>query len=269
VPTGDRGDPPPLDVLAAFGASGDAVALSGGRRTVWRVGGVVLKPLDCDPETLAWQESLLNRVDGHPEFRVAPPLRSRPGELVVDGWTAWRFEAGRPAAGRWLDIIATGDAFHRAVADVPRPRWMDERVDPWAVADRVAWRETPATAYLDVPPVREIVPLLRPLQAPAQLIHGDLAGNVLFADGRAPVILDLSPYWRPPVTAAAIVVVDALLREGAGPPLVDAVGDRPDFPQYFLRALIFRAVAQAELGDHDFGRFTAPLRLALELARPV
>jgi uncharacterized protein (TIGR02569 family) len=265
VSSADQPAPPP-DVVAAFGGSGDAVPLSGGRRTVWRVGAVALKPLDSDPETLAWQEALLTGLDGRADFRVAPPVRSRGGALIVDGWTAWRFEPGQHEAGRWLDIIAVGRGFHRAVNEVPRPVWLDRRVDPWAVADRVAWGEVAPTEYVGVPHVRELMGLLRPLEAPAQLIHGDLSGNVLFADGRPPLLLDLSPYWRPPLTSAAIVVADALVHAAADRNLVEAVADRPDFAQYLLRALIFRVVAHAELGDDDFGRFAAPVRLALDLA---
>ena len=41
------------------------------------------------------------------------------------------------------------------------------------------------------------------------MIHADLTGNVLFADGLPPLVLDLSPLWRPAVAAAAIVVADA------------------------------------------------------------
>lgn len=266
MPSPDR-QRPPSDVVAAFGGAGEALPLSGGRQTVWRVGPVVLKPLDSDPEALAWQETLLTGLDGRADFRVAPPLRSRRHELVVDGWTAWRFEPGRQVPGRWLDIIAVGRDFHRAVEDVPRPSWLDRRADPWAVADRVAWGDVTATDHLAVPHVRELTRCLRPLEAPAQLIHADLSGNVLFADGRAPLVLDVSPYWRPPLISAAIVIADALVYEGGDRNLVHAVAELPDFAQYLLRALVFRAVAQAELGDDDFDRFTAPVRQAVELAR--
>lgn len=48
-------------------------------------------------------------------------------------------------------------------------------------------------------------------QDAAQLIHGDLTGNVLFAADEAPAVIDFSPYWRPPVFAEAVVVADGLL----------------------------------------------------------
>jgi hypothetical protein len=51
---------------------------------------------------------------------------------------------------------------------------------------------------------------------PAQLVHGDLGGNVLFAPSLAPAIIDFSPYWRPPGYAEAVAAVDAFLWFGAG-----------------------------------------------------
>jgi uncharacterized protein (TIGR02569 family) len=267
VPRSGVASPSP-DVLAAFGLDGDLEPVSGGQQTVWRVGAAVLKPLDTTPEILGWQEQLLTTLDGRTDFRVAPPLRSSSDALVVDGWTAWRYEPSRHMAGRWADIIAVSRSFHRAVAEVPRPAFLDRRDDPWAVADRVAWGEIPMTDYVDMPHVAELAAALRPIAATPQLTHGDLTGNVLFADGLPPVVLDLSVYWRPPTTASAIVVADALVYEQADRELLDAVSDPPDFAQYLLRALIFRVVVHAGLGPDGGDPFADAVRLALDLAGP-
>ena len=61
-------------------------------------------------------------------------------------------------------------------------------------------------------------------------MHGDLTGNVLFADDLAPAVIDFSPYWRPTGFASAIVVGDALLWEGADETLLAAVGTRGRLP---------------------------------------
>jgi hypothetical protein len=78
---------------------------------------------------------------------------------------------------------------------------------------------------------------------PAQLVHGDLAGNVLFHPELPPLVIDLSPYWRPPAFASAVVVVDALVWLGADEDLVKPLLEDEGFPQLLLRALLFRAVA--------------------------
>lgn len=255
-------------VLAAFAARGEPQPLPGGQRTAWRFGDVVLKPLDTEPTILEWQESLLRRLDGRDDFRVAPPRRSLAGELVVGGWTAWRFEPGRHALARWPDIIRLARRFTDAVADLPRPAFLDHRQDPWAIADRLAWAEhaqpelaqpelvRPELAWPEhakpelvrpdgIPPVKHLSTLAaacRPVRAPSQLIHGDLTGNVLFADDRPPLILDISPYWRPAALSPAIVVADALVFESADPSVADQLADDPDGPQCLLRALMFRAI---------------------------
>jgi prepilin-type processing-associated H-X9-DG protein len=77
-------------------------------------------------------------------------------------------------------------------------------------------------------------------------VHGDLSGNVLFADGRPPAIIDFSPYWRPAAYADAIVAVDGLLWFDADPELLRLADSSQDFPQLLVRAQIFRLVALNE-----------------------
>ncbi len=93
-------------------------------------------------------------------------------------------------------------------------------------------------------PVQEVKPLLDDLVArlgtPAprsvsQLIHGDLSGNVLFAAGLPPAIIDFSPYWRPVAYASAVVAVDGVLWFGAG------------------EALLQRAAVKVEPSRHSYG----------------
>ena len=271
-----EGCPDPV-VAAAFGLRGEPLPLSGGQRTAWRFGDAVLKPLDTEPAFLQWQERLLRRLDGRDDFRVAPPLRSVAGELVVGGWTAWRFEPGCHRRARWPEIIRLAGQFADAVTDVPRPALLDQRQDRWAIGDRVAWAEL---AWQDViaptgPPVNHLATLAaacRPIRARSQLIHGDLTGNVLFADGRPPLILDISPYWRPVAFSAAIVVADALVFEGAEASLVGQLSDDPDAAQYLLRALMFRAVVDRlarpdePLRPDDTNPYLPAVELAVRLA---
>jgi hypothetical protein len=117
---------------------------------------------------------------------------------------------------------------------------IDPRTDPWAVGDRVAWGEA------DFPELDDVLAAFKPVDAPSQLIHGDLTGNVLFHDELPPAIIDFAPYWRPVEFASAIVVSDALCWHGAPADLADAV-DR----QYLLRALVYRAIASRGFGVED------------------
>jgi len=215
---------PAQDVRDAFEALGEPQPLAGGTGRAWRVGDLVLKPLDAD---VAWQHAVLASVEEN-GFRV-----ERPRPEVIDGWTAWTYVAGRHERGRWRDIIAVGERFHAALPDV-RPPHVD---NAWEVGDRVAWGELP------YPAVADLLEMLEPIVDRPQLVHGDLTGNVLFHDDLPPAIIDFAPYYRPPQYASAIVVGDALSWEGAPAELAEAVGR-----QYLLRALIYRAVTSFEFG---------------------
>jgi uncharacterized protein (TIGR02569 family) len=240
---------PPAEVLAAFGVSARPERLSGGQGNAWRAGDVVFKPLDMPIDALRWQAEVLGSVepDG---FRVAAPMRSQEGELVVDGWTAWPMLAGTHAR-RWADIAAVGQRFHRALAGVERPAAvLDARTDGWARADRIAWGEQPAGDFARVPEVAHLLTIRTAVGAPSQLIHGDLSGNVLFADGLPPAVIDVSPYWRPSAYASAIVVVDAVLWYEAELALLSTVAADA---QLLVRALLFRLLASRDVAAAAVG----------------
>ncbi len=233
-------------VLSEFGAASDPLPLAGGQRTAWRVDDVVLKPLDTSVNALEWQADVLASLspDG---FRVAAPLRSRAGALVVDGWTAWPLLVGRHAP-RWAEILAVGERFHKALAWVERPAaLLDARTDVWARADRITWGESPADDFAEVPEVARLLAARACVgRAPDQLVHGDLSGNVLFADGLPPAVIDFSPYWRPKGFASAIVAVDAVVWHKADLELLATVANGRDGAQFLIRALIFRLLAERD-----------------------
>ena len=244
---------PPQHVLAAFGSHGDPRPLAGGEGLAWRVGDLVFKPADLAPDELAWQADVLPTVDAR-DFRLSFPRRAVGGELIVDGWTAWPYLAGEHLDARWPDIIAVGDRFHRAIAGLARPAFVAARTSPWAIGDRVAWGEASLEPYREVPHVARLADRLAPVDARSQLIQGDLTGNVLFADGLPPALIDLSLYWRPTAFATAIVAADALVWEGADQSLLESVADVGDFGQMLLRALLYRLVAAVEGGFEDDDR---------------
>lgn len=233
---------PPSSVLAAFDV-GTALLepLPGGQGLAWSAGGLVLKPLDMSLDALVWQEAILNDID-EDGFRLAPPVRAHTGELVVAGWTAWQRLAGQHLPDRWSDIAAVGERFHQASARVPPPSWHQRRTDPFATADRAAWDGEVLERFMSLPMIEQLAALLQPVHGRDQLIHGDLSGNVLLHPRLAPGIIDLSPYWRPPTFATAVIAVDAMVWEGADQRVLCILSGHPDAPQYLIRAAIFRVV---------------------------
>jgi uncharacterized protein (TIGR02569 family) len=265
---------PSVDVVAAFGGDVAALAhLPGGQGASWRAGSLVLKRVENEQE-VSWLAALLERVADGPEFRVGRAIRSPDGSYVVDGWAATGWLEGTHEPGRFDDLLATSDAFHRAlaVAPVPWPDFLRDRTSPWAMGDRVAWGE--ASMQSGTGAVRAVFDRLIPLLAAdskssaPQVIHGDIGGNILFADasGLPPAIIDVSPYYRPRSFASAILVADAVAWDHA--PLTTAsrflaMGEAR--AELLARAVVFRLAAALQL----WGATSARVEAEVDAYRPI
>jgi uncharacterized protein (TIGR02569 family) len=253
----ERLDAVPAGVLGAFGIDGvEPVRLTGGQGTAWRAGQVVLKPADSVREG-RWFAEVYDGLTG-PGFRVPRPVRAVTGDWVTQGWTAWEWVAGAPAdwsgvSPRWPELIAASHALHAALTGVPVPEWRATVENPWTIGDEVAWGERdpgpllgPAAGQV-TGQIRRLLAALRPVDLPDQLIHADLAGNVLFADGAPPAVIDFSPLYRPAGLPLAIVAVDALMWHQARPEALGQLADEPELDQLLARALAYRLVTETVL----------------------
>jgi uncharacterized protein (TIGR02569 family) len=240
---------PSGQVVTAFGVPGQSARpLGGGQGRSWRAGDVVLKPVD-DVVEAVWMADVLSTLveDG---FRMTRPVRSSAGEWVVEGWSAWTVLPGEhDTAGRWSDILRVGQKLNAALSGVPRPGFLDSRTHAWAAADRVAWGEESPTVVHEVlrPLADRLTAHLRPDHSSSQVIHGDLTGNVLFAPGLPPGVIDFTPYWRPARFCLAIVAVDGLLWHGAPARLLDAVPGTDEGTSLLARAALRRLITADRL----------------------
>jgi uncharacterized protein (TIGR02569 family) len=254
-------------VLASFGASADPVSLPGGQGTAWRADQAVLKPAG-DPRVARWTADLYRDLDSlgpltarrDAGFRVPRPLGTAAGDWVAQdplggAWVAWQWLPGEPASWAgvspcWPRLIAASRAFHAALAGRPAPPWLGRDGSQWTIGDQVAWGERDPGSVLAAAPgplagqLRSLLAALRPVRLPAQLIHGDLGGNVLFAAGEPPAVIDFSPYWRPAGLALAVAAVDALTWSGADPAILGELADQPDLDQLLARAHVGRLVTE-------------------------
>jgi uncharacterized protein (TIGR02569 family) len=166
---------------------------------------------------------------------------------VVAGWSASQYLKGRPEA-RYHELVGASLRLHAATASVRRPRLLDDRDDLVTRADAAAWGERAIT--LDPAGggklFDELAARRRQLKLPAQVVHGDLFGTVLFDGDADPGIVELVPFWRPVEWAAGVVVVDALAWGGADAALLRAWSHLDGWPQVMLRALLFRVALHAQ-----------------------
>ncbi|MFI5933185.1 TIGR02569 family protein [Actinoplanes sp. NPDC051494] len=231
---------PPDAVLRAFGAHGDPVRLAGGKGGTWRAGDVVMKPSEGDDE-VRWRAGVLSTLPESPDFRIARPVRAEDGDWLAHGWEATRLVAGEPDQRRVAEIVRAGAAFHGALAGVPRPSFLDTRRNPWVTGERLAWEtQVPGAARRPSVLLDELLAVREPGRWAEQIVHADLLGNVLFAEGMAPAVIDWAAYWRPPEWASAVAVVDAMVWHGFDIGLARRWEHVPSWGQLLVRAAIFR-----------------------------
>jgi len=240
---------PSVEALAAFGVGESVpVLLAGGRGLTWRAGDVVLRPHDGAAET-DWRSGVLATLEHTAGFRTPRPIATADGHWRADRWEGWEWLPAVADETRLEDVIRAGAAFHRAIAHLDRPAFLDAAADAWSRADRMAWGELPMPSgvLLD-----RLADAFRPVRAPAQLVHRDLLGNVLFADGQPPAVIDWSPTWRPAEFGAAIAAVDAVCWHGVPPSRLGPLGDGvAEWRQLLVRALAFRIATLHLLGAWD------------------
>jgi hypothetical protein len=260
-------------VLDLFAVPDDVRPLPGGQGASVVAGDLVLSP-GRDAATASWLcppvARLAVALDLRPRrsLRLAMPVPARDGEWVVDGWAASRYEPDTTACTDLDVLVATGRLLHAelAVAFPTRPAGLDQRTDHWAEAERIAFatpdeirsatkpddpRGNLLAVAADVVEGAGDVPL-----GTDQLVHGDLAGNVLLDASGTPVVIDLAPYWRPPMWAEAVCVLDAVLWLGADArTLADWSHGIPALA--LARAVTFRLLSDGPLADVD--RYAAAL----------
>jgi uncharacterized protein (TIGR02569 family) len=144
----------------------------------------------------------------------------------------------------------------RFLVQQPIAPWVD--ADVFVAADRAAWEPVPLRS-LEIGGVpatspdgrrslellTQLATLRKPVRTPAQLVHGDLFGTVLFSAAQPPGLTDITPYWRPAPWAAGVIVVDALSWGGADDRLLERWSDLPEWPQMLVRAVMFRLAIHA------------------------
>ena len=244
--------PAPAHVLDLFAVPGPGEPVPGGQGHSVRAGDLVLTP-GRDLQVSAWLNPVLARLavrlDERPgrrtrDIRIAMPVPARNGEWVVDGWGASRYEPGTTAYHDIDVLLATGRVLHAELDSVvrSRPDVLDARTDRWSVAEELVF-EHPERIQSELPLVRRLLDELSDeILGPDQLVHGDLAGNVLLDAYGAPVVIDVAPCWRPVRWAEALCVLDAVIDLGAPPSATARFSNAPE-RQALVRAGLFRLLS--------------------------
>lgn len=258
-------------MLDLFAVPGDLRRLPGGQGGSVLAGDLVLSPGrdpliagELSPRLARAAVDLDTRRGRHPrDVRLAMPIPARDGSWVVDGWAASRFEPGSSACSDFAVVRAAGAMLHAQLASAVT-HWPLAAQPPrhrWDRAERVAFAADPPELSEYAPAAAEFARSLLTLRrdeplGPDQLVHADLAGNVLLDASGAPVVIDFAPYWRPALWADAVCVLDLVMWFGADPAHLHDWLD-PVRRQAMLRAAVFRVLSDV---TPDLVRYRSTLR---------
>lgn len=246
---------PSPDVFDLFAVPDDAVALEGGQGHSVLAGDLVLSP-GRNPRTAQWLNPIIAPLSAELDheqprsIRLAMPIPTRDLQWVANGWGATRYEPDTRRC-RDLDVlIATGRLLHaRLAAKVSAPPvGINGRDDRWTRAERFAFGESQP---IGIPTA--VGALVSRLTAdldtsnlgPDQLVHGDLAGNVLLDATGIPLVIDVAPYWRTTLWAEAVCVLDAVVWLGADVTVMGSWSAGTQ-RQAMLRAALFRLLSDED-----------------------
>jgi len=237
---------PPGRVLDLFAVPDSLEHLPGGVGGSFRAGDLVLSP-GRDADVMAWLSPVLARLavalEEEPDtrLRLALPIPARDGSWVVDGWAATRFEPDLEECGELEVARRAGRLLHARLDErvrTPDPS-IEARSDRWAEAERMAFGEQELAG--DAGAVELAARALAgctPDQDDRQLVHSDLAGNVLTDTSGSAFVVDFSPAWRPVGWAEAVCVLDSVLWKAAHPLALATIE-----PQDLRRAIAFRVLS--------------------------
>ena len=239
----------PENILDSFGIKEKPALLPGGQGDNYKAGNIVLKRVENISE-YEWIAETLNDIK-QIGFRVPHYLKSTDGNWVENRWIAYEFVEGEHEKNNWEEKFELCEKFHDALKDLPCPDFISKRNNPWAIADRATWDEqTIAHHPILQEQLSRLQKLLKPIDLPSQIIHGDFTGNILFHGSLPPAIIDFTPYFRPKDFAKAIILVDAIVWEGADKSIFELVKDLPEIKQLVIRAEMRRLIEIEECANY-------------------
>lgn len=234
------------DILEAFGQTGDWSLLPGGQNTSVKAGNVVLKPVE-DIAHADWLSEVLVRLKTN-GYRVSKPIQSKYGNFSYNGWTCCHYEKGLEIKGAVQEKLAVSHLLHHDLKAIVCDDF-PVATHHWAMAHRVAWQKEPLPADLPKEAFECLKRLLQQVKLEdryeKQLIHADLAGNILFDTDLGPLIIDFSPTVAPVAYAEAILVGDSIAWQGAPVTTLQLLPQTAYYQEMLWRAVIFRLVVAA------------------------
>ena len=227
------------DAIKKFAGTTNGHALPGGQNESVRAGNLVLKPIH-ETEKYLWMAKCLNKIDFE-DLQIAIPVRSRDGNYTEDSIGATRYYEATFLPNRLETKLDTCHRLNKMIANVSKPDGFDSWENRWTKAQGVAWSQSGRT-NMEVPEeIKMLLEMRTPLERPHQLVHVDLAGNILFDRYDNAVVIDFTPGFYPKEYAEVLLLIDSIAWYGASIENLNLLKLEEELKnQRILRALIFR-----------------------------
>jgi uncharacterized protein (TIGR02569 family) len=227
------------EAIKKFAGTTTAHVLPGGQNESVRAGNLVLKPVR-ESEKYLWLSECLNEID-FADLQVAVPIRSRDGNYIENSIGATRYYEATFLRDRLEIKLSTCGRLNMMISNVPKPDDFNSWENPWTKAQNLAWSQS-GILRMEIPEdIKALMDMRTQFEMPHQLVHVDLAGNILFDNYDNPVVIDFTPGFYPKEYAEVLLLIDSIAwYEGSIENLNLLKLEQELKKQLILRALIFR-----------------------------
>jgi len=213
--------------------------LKGGQNESIKVGDLVIKPVH-EKEKYLWLSAVLEEINFE-NLQVATPLKSLEGNFIEDSFGATRYFDAQFYNNKLKEKLDACRELNSKLAGIRKPKEYDKWESPWTKAQGLAWSDHKISSALLPKEIEELIRLRKTLNLPDQLVHVDLAGNILFDEKGGPIIIDFTPGFYPKEYSEVLLMIDSIAWYQASIEALQLLSAEKEIQdQLILRALIFR-----------------------------
>ena len=228
-----------LKSIRKFTTDTSVQRLTGGQNESLKAGNLVLKPVH-EPEKYLWLSECLNQID-FGDLHVAVPIKSSEGNYIENAIGATRYFDAQFFPDRLEEKLKTCRRLNSIICRIAKPPDFDSWENPWTKAQHLAWSHSCISEKELPAEIKVLLSMRTPLEMSNQLVHVDLAGNILFDKNDDPVVIDFTPGFYPKEYAEVLLLIDSMAWYGAPIEEFNLLDLNEDLQQQLiLRAVIFR-----------------------------
>lgn len=242
------------DIVKLFLLEGEGIPLIGGQGDSTKFKNKVLKKVG-DIKNQQFLSEVIDQIIPK-NYRLSKPIKSINNNYIEGFYCVSEYEKGEHNFSDYRKFLNVSIDLHKDLNEIKIQKFPKFN-DPWSISHRVLFNKEslPTTIKKEMKDIIEsLLKKLKPLNLPHQLIHTDLAGNILFDDKLGPLVIDFSPAYAPVEYAISIMICDLITWHGIDISIIDNLLQA--FSYETLRyAILFRILTAAQLHKENVEKF--------------